>query len=141
VTPTKTVRPSPSFVMQVPQLVREEVDGRVSSYWVDGEPLLLQVSSSLRVDGEQVDARARLRSRIDTAPASWTVRSDGVHPDPSLDQASAECVDGNGVLWVHAYLVWPHLTVYALVSGPEALLRATDNWAVQAVASIKLVLH
>jgi hypothetical protein len=36
----KTIRPSPSYALALPDVVREERYGRVSSFWGDGKPLL-----------------------------------------------------------------------------------------------------
>ena len=138
----KIVRPSPSFTIAVPAGVREEQEDRVTSFWVARQPLLLQVSSYVRFDGEQVDASTRLRERIEQHPeVAWTPSPERMHPDASIDEATAEHVDEQQVLWVHTYLVWPHLTVYATVSGPDDLVRQAGNWARQAVASVALAVH
>jgi hypothetical protein len=137
----RTVRPSPSYTVSVPDAAREEHEGRVSSYWLDGEPVLLQLSSYLRLDGPQVAAHERLQDRMKRHPATWTVWSRRAHPAPSVDQATADWVDQNQILWVNSYLVWPHLTVYALVSGPESRVRESDTWAHRALRSIELAVH
>lgn len=138
----KIVRPSPSFTIAVPAGVREEQDDRVTSFWVARQPLLLQVSSYLRFDGEQVDARTRLLERIAQHPeVAWTPWPERMHPDGSIDEATAGHVDDQQVLWLHTYLVWPHLTVHAIVSGPDDLVRQAGNWARQAVATVALAVH
>jgi hypothetical protein len=137
----KNVKPSPSYCVSVPDEVREEYDDRVSSFWSDGKPLLLQLSSYLRAEGEQIAAHNRLQQRIERHPGNWRIWSQKFHPDSSIDQATAELVDENKVLWIHSYLVWPHLTVYALVSGPESEAHDPANWACRAVKSIKLALQ
>jgi hypothetical protein len=57
-----------------------------------------------------------------------------------VDQATAEFLDENGILWTHTYLVWPHLTIYVTVSGPEAEVRKSDSWAMEAVTRLKLAI-
>lgn len=137
----KTITPSPSYLVTLPDAIREEYDGRVGSFWVDGEPLLLQLSSYLRTDGQPITAQGRLQQRIEQHPGSWKVWLERVHPDASVDQVTAESLDENLVLWVHVYLVWSHLTVYASISGPESRVREPSNWARQAVESIALAVH
>ncbi len=133
--------PSPSYSISVPEAIREEHDERVTSLWLEGKPLLLQLSSYLRTEGKQVTAQSRLRERIEKHPAAWRMRPVGLHPDSLIDQAAAESLDEDGVLWLHSYLVWPHLTVYALISGPESEVRDAPNWAAEAVKSIELAVH
>jgi hypothetical protein len=137
----KTVRPSQSYLIALPEEVRENHDGRVSSFWTDGKPLLLQLSSYLRTEGEQVGARTRLRERLAIHPENWIVWTKTLYPDAKVDQVTAEFLDEKDVLWVHTYLVWPHVTIYALVSGPAAEVRNPNNWAVEALKGIRLSVH
>lgn len=58
--------------------------------------------------------------------------------DASLDQAIGEFIDEDGLFWLHAYFVWPHLTVHATVSGPEGQVRDTDNWALKSLKEIAI---
>ena len=134
--------PSVSYSILVPEEATEDLDDRVTSFWIDARGLLLQLSSYRRNQGEQVSAGSRLQERIARrATTRWTVWPRGIHPDQSVDQAVAEYEDENNTLWVHIYLAWPHLTVYALISGPEKEVRGLDNWAVEAVRTIALVAH
>jgi hypothetical protein len=137
----KKMAPSPSYSIAVPTDVQEERDERVTSYWLKGQPLLLQLSSYLRSEGAQLSASQRLAERVARDSGSWRMWSNALHPDSTIDQATAEREDQNQTVWVHTYLVWPHLTVYALVSGPVAELRSPNNWATNAVRSIQLVGH
>ena len=137
----RTVRLSPSYTVAIPADVTEENDGRVCSFWRQGEPLLLQLSSYLRTEGEQSSAHARLQERIKRSSGNRLTLAENLHPDRAIDQATAEQLDDKRVLWVHTYLVWPHLTVYALISGPEPLVRDASNWAAKAIASLALVVH
>jgi len=137
----KLVRPSESYVLAIPADAEEDYDGAVSSFWLGGQPLLLQVSAYVRTEGPQSTARQRLQARMDKTPANWKLRHDELHPDPTVDQATAECMDSNQVVWIHTYLVWPHLALYALVSGPETSVYGNENWALNALGSIALVVH
>jgi len=139
--PAFIVRPSNSYQLTLPGNVCEKVDDGVSSFWLDGEPLLLQLSSYLRDAGEHLTAKNRMKERIAKNAQTWRVWDERLHPDLSGDQASAEFVDKDGVLWVHSYLVWPHLTVYATISGPEKLARDQYNWAFQGLESLRLTTH
>ena len=103
--------------------------------------LLLQFSSYLRDHGAQIRAQERLRERIAKTSQKWTVWSRPLSPDPHVDQAVAEFVDESGLLWVHAYLVWPHLAVYAMISGPPKVVRADDNWAISSLRTLRLLLQ
>jgi hypothetical protein len=138
---TKAVMPSISYQMALPEEVCEQSDERASSFWLNGKPLLLQLSSYVRESGRQVGAQARLEDRIAKHEQKWSTWEPKIHPDSSVDQATAEFADEKGVLWVHSYLVWPHLTIYATISGPEELVRDQDNWAIQGLKSVTPVIH
>lgn len=137
----KVVKPSSTYQVALPEDVSEQSEERVSSFWIDGTPLLLQLSSYVRERGRQVKARTRLKERIAKYPQRWNTWEAKIYPDSAVDQATAEFTDENGVLWVHSYLVWPHLTIYGTISGPEELVRDRENWAIQGLRSIRLVTH
>jgi hypothetical protein len=126
--------------MLLPDEITEEADGRVSSYWIAGEPLLLQVSSYARQDGEQIGAMLRLQDRMAKSNGSWQIWPKRLHHDKRVDEAIGETKDGSGLTWVHVYLVWPHISVYATISGPDELVRVENNWAYEAVKSACLIL-
>jgi hypothetical protein len=134
----KVVKPSPSYQIRLPQAVCERLDERVTSFWVAGAPLLLQLSSYIRHEGTQVGAQDRLRERIQNHEARWKKWEDKIHPDRHVDEATAEFVDQDGILWIHSYLVWPHLTVYSIISGPKKEVGMDDNWAIEGLRSIRL---
>lgn len=138
---TKTVKPSSSYQLKLPQQICEQSGGGVLSFWLDGGPLLLQLSSYIRSEREQVRAQDRLRDRITKHDHQWKIWTTKIYPDPSVDQATGEFTDTDGLLWVHSYLVWPHLTVYSTISGPKDLVSDTDNWAVQSLKSVRLIMH
>lgn len=133
-----TAKPSTSYHLMLPQGVRENYDGRTSSYWLDEEALLLQLSSYIRNQGAQPTARDRLKERISNEPRSWRSWRTKIHRDVNVDQAAAEYTDDKGVVWVHVYLVWPHLTVYATISGPAEVVCDHNNWAFQGLRSVQL---
>lgn len=135
---TKIVRPSPSYSIEVPEGVCEEYDNGIASFWKPGERLLLQLSSYLLVEGQQPEASSRLSDRIAKLGGNVSRWESKIHPSATVDQATAEHVDENGLVWVHSYLVWPHLTVYATISGPPNLVRDTSNWALQSVRTLRL---
>lgn len=137
----KAVKPSSSYQVALPEHVCEQSEDRVSSFWIDGKPLLLQLSSYVREKGWQLGARIRLEERIAKHAQRWSIWETKIYPDSAVDQATAEFTDENGVLWLHSYLVWPHLTIYATISGPEKLVRDQDNWAIQGLTSIELITH
>jgi hypothetical protein len=60
----KIVRPSNSYRLELPREICEQYDERVSSFWLDGGPVLLQLSSYIRNEGEQLRAEDRLKDRI-----------------------------------------------------------------------------
>lgn len=141
-TKTKTIRPSPSYSVTVPEEACVKHEGRVTSLWQRGAPdLLLQLSSYTRNDGDQLGARKRLQDRMAKHRGKWTGRELEIPMAHTADQAAAEILDENAVLWIHAYLVWPHLAVYATVSGPEHSVRTPGNWAMAAIESITLAVQ
>ena len=71
--------------------------------------------------------------------AEW-MRLDQKLANDTVDQASAKYNDGK-LVWLHGYFVWPHLTIYATISGPESIIQERDNWAYKALASISPVLQ
>jgi len=113
----------------------------VSSFWLTGSPLLLQLSSYLREAGLQVGAHERLKERIAKHSERWRSWQVSINPDAAVDQATAEFTDDNGCLWVHSYLVWPHLAIYATISGPNDLARDLDSWAFAALRSLQVTLQ
>jgi hypothetical protein len=64
-----------------------------------------------------------------------------LHGDTGIDEAVGEMRDESGLMWLYIYLVWPHLAVYATISGPDELIRDENNWAFEAVKGISLNLQ
>lgn len=137
----KTVCPSSSYHVKLPADIRDDADGRVSSFWVQGKPLLLQLSSYLRESGPQTGASHRLNERMLKHPARWKIWDKKINLDPSVDEATAEFTDDSGTVWVHSYFVWSHLTVYATISGPLEVVGNPDNWAILALQELTLTKH
>jgi hypothetical protein len=140
-TRAKRIRPSRSYEVTLPQEIQEKHDSSVSSYWINQEPLLLQFSSYFREHGPQITAEERLRERVAKTSRKWTVWNRPLSQDPQVDQAVAEFIDECGLLWIHAYLVWPHLTVYATISGPPKIVGSPDNWALSSLKTLRPLLQ
>lgn len=137
----KIVKPSSSYELALPTDICQQNDGRVCSFWLDGKPIVLQLSSYVRSERAQLKAHDRLAERISKQARQWSIWQADIHPDSTVDQATAQFTDEKGLLWVHSYLVWPHLTVYATISGPEELATNNGNWAFQGVRSLRLTTH
>lgn len=137
---SRSIRPSNSYELSLPRTVAERHDAGVSSFWLANEPLLLQLSSYIRREGPQVTAQDRLRDRIAKTPGNWCAWKQSLSGAPDVDQAAAELLEG-GVLWMHCYLVWPHLTIYATISGPPGTVRDPNNWALEGLGSLTPIIH
>jgi hypothetical protein len=134
------LRPTSSYQIQVPDEIRQDVAGRVSSLWMIGQSLLLQLSSYQRTTGDQVSAAQRLQDRIDKTPSDWRRVFERLCRDQAADQAVAERFDGES-LWLHCYLVWPHLTVYVTLSGAVKEVQNPSSWARAALSSLSISLQ
>jgi hypothetical protein len=130
--PLMTANPFPSFSMLLPDDVVEDHDGTVASYWKKGNRCLLQLSSFRRDSGPQVSAAQRLSDRMEMG-GTWQPFS-LPHEIRGCEAIAASTIDEHGTVWLHAYLVWPWLTVHVTVS------RRSDfsdcEWAWRAVSSI-----
>jgi hypothetical protein len=134
------IRPTSSYQLELPDDVIHEIDGRVSSFWIDQRPLLLQLSSFQRTHGTPHAAKRRLLDHIEKHTSAWEHLTLELGQDPTVDQAFAKQFDGR-LAWLHGYFVWPHLTVYATVSGPEQEVDDPDNWAISALRSLSLLVQ
>lgn len=126
---------SQSYSIDVPPDLRREVDDRVTSFWREGESLLLQLSSLRRSEGRQIKAIERLHDRL--TRESRTEREAVTLAASSPDRAGALFVDDKGFQWVYYYLVWPDLTVLATISDQSGNKELLKSWASRAVESIK----
>src|SRR5579862_3727035 len=96
----RRVQPSPRYSVDVPSDAHETHDERVSSFWMSNSAETLQLSSYVRVSGVQIGAQERLRDRMRQHRHPWNLLKDNLHPDKYVDQASAEFVDDDNVLWI-----------------------------------------
>jgi hypothetical protein len=126
--------------LEFPEEIREQYDERVASFWLDGNPVLLQLSSYLRESGNRVSAGDRLSERIARHNERWRTYKLSGFPD-APDKAAAQYTGDDGNVWIHIYLVWHHLAVYATISGPEDMLRKRDNWALETLRTIHLTVQ
>jgi hypothetical protein len=124
--------PFPSFSMLLPDGVTENHEETVASYWRRGDSCLLQISSFQRDSGPQVSAAERLSDRA---------KMGGIWKPFNLpreirgcETVAASTVDDHGTVWVHAYLVWPWLTIHVTVSREKNLSGC--EWVWEAVSSI-----
>jgi hypothetical protein len=132
--------PTGSYSLELPDSIRDDVDGRVSSFWIEGEPLLLQVSSYQRLDGPTLAAEVRLQERMRQQGGTWTTIPVDSLPETNADKAGGEQFVG-GLLWLHIYLVWPHLTIYVTLSGPPDQVQNRNSWARSAINSLSLIIQ
>jgi len=133
----KWIQPSPSYEILLPENIVHQADERTSSFWISGDAVLLQLSSYVKIDGNPIPARQRLQERIATSSGQWEMLHLAPLSTDVPEQAAAETTDSDGLLWIHAYVVWPHLTVYATVSGPQEDVRNPQNWAITALETMK----
>jgi len=131
----KRTNPFPSLSLLLPDDIVEDSDTKVASYWKRDDTCLLQISSHLRVEGPQVSAIQRLSERM-RAGGEWKTVSLGSTIE-GCDIAAASTKDTEGASWVHVYLVWDWLAVYATVSHKDNALMC--DWAWSALFSIRPV--
>lgn len=131
----KTLRPTPSYEIVLPDDVQEDYEERVASFWKTRSPVLLQVSSYPRTEGTQVSAAERLRQRMEQTPGEWEAFE--VPQTKFSDVAGASTTDDQGDCWIHVYMTNPHLAIYATISGPSGRLKLENLWAIEALRSIQ----
>lgn len=132
----KTVTPTGSYKIDIPDDVVENIEERVISYWKPNENVLLQLSSYLRIEGEQVNAKQRLNDRL-RKESLKNVTYENIGPKGCPDVAAASGIDEEGIRWFYCYAVWPDLTVFITISGPVEELRKFGNWAFNALNSLR----
>ena len=131
----KTLNPTGSYCISLPDDVAEDYDERVASYWKEGHSLLLQVSSYIRHEGPQVSAAERLDARLQQESLSGVSRDVCITIDcPDIETAGG--IDCEGTRWVYVYAVWPDLTIFASISGDDKDVRDNSCWALEAINSI-----
>jgi hypothetical protein len=132
----KISQPTSSYKIGLSDDIIEDHDGRIVSYWKPGSSVLLQLSSTLRIEGDQVSAVDRLHDLYKRSPADWTPVDLLLRNFPG-DCAAAQMRDEKGVTRIHAYLTTDSLAVYATVSGPQRELEQ-DEWALEAIRGLDL---
>lgn len=131
-------KPTGSYEIELPDDVAESSDERVSSYWRQRTACALQLSSYVRERGDQVSAEERLAERIRQGGQWRRIQFDEkAHLDRQV--AAAVTRDEEDCTWTHIYLVWPDLTVYATVSRPRDEPPTAEQWAIDALRSIRRV--
>jgi hypothetical protein len=137
----QTIHPTSSYQIELPDGFLTDEDRRVSSFWLPDDPLVLQLSSYLRLEGEQVDALTRLNERMEGSSGPWQLIERRLNESPGLDEAAGEQADGEGNRWIHAFLVWPHFFIYVTLIGPEHLDWRSGNWGFEAIRTIAPIVH
>jgi hypothetical protein len=135
---SKLASPTGSYSLELPPDTHEELDGRVASYWRVGQNVLLQTSSYVRGEGEQVSASDRLRARLPKEKLSG-VTNQGIAIPQCPDCASASGIDDQGFRWIFCYGVWPDLTIFISISGPNEELSEYGGWAFEAIRSLRRI--
>jgi hypothetical protein len=131
------VRPTPSFQILLPDDICSDDDPRVMSYWVDGDPVVLLISSYLRtISAEQLSAVECLQDHKQSHPENWTPIDSKLCLHSLVDEAAASIRDKQGTHWMHAFLVWPHMRLYVTVLGPRPIEEERGSWAFAAIRSI-----
>jgi hypothetical protein len=131
-----TIKPTPSVVMDVADVVMEEYDAGVASYWREGSSVLLQVSSHRRTSGEQVGASRRLEARLDRENLA-DVRLEAIEIASCPDIAAASGVDSESIRWYYIYAVWADLMLFITVSGEECELDVNGAWAFESIRTAR----
>jgi hypothetical protein len=132
----KLISPTPSYEIPLPDDVVSNYDGKVASYWRDGSPVLLQLSSAVRSEGPQARAAERLTDLLRRSPANWSAFESNFDGFP-YDSAGAQMNDNQGTKWIHIYLTTSKVAIYAIVSGPPEELVAT-TWVFDAIRNLRI---
>ena len=132
----RTISPTASYALTVPEAVLESQDDRTVSLWLEDDNTLLQVSSYQRGEGVQVPARERLRRRQRSeASRVWHDLTDLQIPG-CPDAAASSSVDLEGVMWLFVYAVWRDLAVLVTISRPGRD-PVDRTWAFSAMLTLK----
>ena len=132
-----TLAPSPSYQLDLPDDIQESYEDGVTNLWQRGSGLALQLSSKVRNTGQQTPAQQRLDERMQLVEGKWKPFELKLRYLHGGEVAAAQVREEEGLHWAHVYVTWPDLTVYATISGPPKELGASDNWAQQALASLR----
>jgi hypothetical protein len=133
--PSKSVNPTGSYTIMLPADVCEDKDDRVMSYWLQGNEVLLQLSSYARIEGKQVSANDRLKVRLAKENLS-DMKIENISIPSCPDCAAMSGVDDKGYRWLFCYTVWPDLTILTTISGRPDELAKHGAWAFVGLKSI-----
>ena len=131
----KTISPTGSYEIDVPDAVQQDYDERVVSLWIEGDDTLLQLSSFRRTSAGPLPARARLSARL----AKEGLHNVAIREEQLVDcgdSASASGTDKEGTHWIYTYAVWPDLTLLATASHPKRL-PDEGSWAMRALHTLR----
>jgi len=119
----------------LPDNVCEDKDDRVMSYWLQGHEVLLQLSSNARVEGKQVSANDRLKSRLVKENFS-DLKIESISIPSCPDCAAMSGIDDKKYRWIYCYAVWPDLAVLITISGRPDELAKHGAWVFDGLKSI-----
>jgi hypothetical protein len=135
---TKIVNPTKSYNIMLPDDIKEDYNDIVMSFWREGGDLLLQLSSHKRESGDQVEAQDRLKAKIESVGGEWKPYELSIEGQGEEQRISgAYTKNENGIVWLHVYLTWPNLMIYATISGKHEVEVLNSNWALDAIQKIK----
>ncbi len=124
-----------SYTIALPDGLKEDVDGKVTSYWLDDHGPFLQMSSYRLMSGMQIAAIERLEQHLSKKNIeTWAAIRLKVK---SPDFAGVMFTDEKGWHWLFAYLVWPDLTIFATVISCDEDRPILESWATDAIESIE----
>jgi hypothetical protein len=132
-----TFAPTESYELDLPPEAQMDCEGRATSIWRAGSDLALQLSSTIRVEGVQVSAKQRLCERIEQEAGSWSKVDLQLLSASEAEVAAAQLTDQHGYDWLHVYVTWPDLSVYATISGPRGQGPFSTTWALSALQSVR----
>lgn len=128
--------PTPTLCIDLPPGCVEDHDDLVSSYWMQGDELLLQLSSRVRFEGAQVSAAARMHARLQKE--GWReAHAVLVRIDACPQVAAFAARDKEGEYWLFIYAVWPRVAVLITLAHPFSDVTR-ESWALAAVRSLRL---
>jgi len=135
----RTVSPTGSYYIDVPEHIKEDVDERVVSYWIPGDTILLQLSSYTRRKGQQVSAKERLAVRLNRDQLTH-VQSERLKITDCSDVVAASGQDQQETRWLYIYAVWPDIAIFATVSAPLGVSLGI-SWAMISLRSLRCKSH
>lgn len=129
--------PTSSYEIDLPDDAQTKFDNRVTSIWRADISLALQLSSAVMYAEPRSVRGERLRDRIQRTGGSWQAVTVILNSADDADVAAAQTSDQTGSDWLHVYITWPDVFVYATVSGPTSKGPLVGTWAAVALQSIR----